>query len=168
MRWSLVKILGTKNDIDYLQILQITKMNIYLDIDGVLLINDQNPAKHTQEFIAYVLNHFPDTTYWLTTHCQGDAMTPIEHVRHLFDAKTVDLMKKIKPTEWHLHKTNALDFSKPFLWFDDDCFDSEREVLIRHGVLDNWIEVDLRKDENQLRRFISSFPIPVTKSGITI
>jgi hypothetical protein len=134
-------------------------MNIYLDIDGVLLANDSNLAKHAQEFLSYVLERFPDTTYWLTTHCRGDAMTPIEHVGHLFDAKTVELMSKIKPTRWDVSKTDAIDFSMPFLWFDDDCFDFEREVLIKHGVLDNWIEVDLRKDEDQLQKFITSFPV---------
>ncbi len=136
-------------------------MNIYLDIDGVLLANEENLAKHAEEFLAYVLERFPDTTYWLTTHCQGDAMTPIEHVGHLFDAKTVELMKQIKPTVWHLHKTNAIDFTRPFLWFDDDCFSAERLELLKHGVFDNWIEVDLRRDEDQLQKFINSFPIPV-------
>ena|ERR1035437_10280747 len=136
-------------------------MNIYLDIDGVLLANDSNLAKHAQEFLSYVLERFPDTTYWLTTHCRGDAMTPIEHVGHLFDAKTVELMSKIKPTRWDVSKTDAIDFSTPFLWFDDDCFDFEREVLIKHGVLDNWIEVDLRKDEDQLQKFITSFPVSI-------
>jgi len=136
-------------------------MNIYLDIDGVLLANEQNLANHAQEFLSYVLNRFPDTTYWLTTHCKGDALTPIEHVGHLFDAKTVELMKRIKPTNWDVFKTDAIDFAVPFLWFDDDCFDFERQTLIKHGVLNNWIEVNLRNDEDQLQRFIDSFPIPI-------
>jgi hypothetical protein len=138
-------------------------MNIYLDIDGVLLANDSNQARYASEFLSYVLERYPDTTYWLTTHCQGDAMTPIRHVGHLFDAKTVELMKKIKPTNWDVAKTDAIDFSKPFLWFDDDCFDFEREVLVQHGVLDNWIKVDLRRDEYQLQKFILSFPLPVSE-----
>lgn len=137
--------------------------NIYLDIDGVLLANERNQAQHAQEFLSYVLEHYPDTTYWLTTHCKGDALTTIQHVGHLFDAVTVELMKKIKPTNWDIAKTDGIDFSTPFLWFDDDCFDFEQQVLIQHGAFENWIEVNLTKDEHQLQKFIHSFPLPVSE-----
>ena len=135
--------------------------NIYLDIDGVLLANEENLAPYAEEFLAHVLERYPDTTYWLTTHCQGDSLTPIEHVGHLFSQKSVELMKKIKPTSWTVAKTESIDFDKPFLWFDDDLFPDERKDLIRHGVLDNWIEVNLRKNESQLKSFLDSFPLPV-------
>ena len=137
------------------------KTNIYLDIDGVLLANERNPARYAHEFLDYVLKHFPNTTYWLTTHCKGDAVTPIQHIGHLFDAKTLELMKKVKPTNWDTSKTDAIDFSNPFLWFDDDCFDFERKVLIQHGVLDNWIEGDEGVSFYQLQKFMTSFPLPV-------
>jgi len=137
------------------------KCNIYLDIDGVLLANDLNPAEHAPEFLEYVLTNFPDTTYWLTTHCQGDANVPIQHIGHLFDAETVELMKKIKPTTWDTAKTRAIDFSKPFLWFDDDMFYEEKQTLLKHDVFDNLIKVDLSKDPDQLGKFITSFPLPV-------
>lgn len=136
--------------------------NIYLDIDGVLLANDLNPANHAPEFLKYVLTNFPDSTYWLTTHCQGDANVPIQHIGHLFDTETVELMKNIKPTTWDLAKTRAIDFSQPFLWFDDDLFYEEKESLIEYGLLDNWVQVDLSKNPDQLQNFINSFPIPAT------
>jgi ADP-ribosyl-[dinitrogen reductase] hydrolase len=139
------------------------KPNIYLDIDGVLLANDKHPANYVHDFLKYILTNYPDTTYWLTTHCQGDANRPIQDVGHLFNTETVELMKKIQPTTW-LHspsKTSAIDFTKPFLWFDDDLFISERNELIEHSALDNWIEVDLKKDPNQLGKFLQSFPTPI-------
>jgi len=37
--------------------------NIYLDIDGVLLANDTNPAKYADEFIKYILTKYPVSTY---------------------------------------------------------------------------------------------------------
>lgn len=135
-------------------------MNIYLDIDGVLLANDLNPARHANEFLRYVIKKYPDSTYWLTTHCQGDASVPIQHIGHLFEPDVVELMKMIKPTTWDLAKTRAIDFSHPFLWFDDDLFYEEKQDLIKHNVLDNWIEVDLTKNQNQLLNFINSFPLP--------
>lgn len=137
--------------------------NIYLDIDGVLLVNDKHLANYAPEFIKYCLTKYPDSTYWLTTHCQGDANRPIQDVGHLFDSETVALMKKIKPTTWlnSPSKTSAIDFTQPFLWFDDDLFISERNELIDHNALENWIEVDLRKDPNQLGKFLQSFPTPI-------
>lgn len=137
-------------------------MNIYLDIDGVLLANDLNPASHASEFLKVVLERYPDSTYWLTTHCQGDSNTPIQHIGHLFDEETGALMRKIKPTTWDLAKTRAIDFSQPFLWFDDDIFHEEKQTLLKHDALDSWIEVDLRKDPNQLQKFVVSFPLPVS------
>ena len=134
--------------------------NIYLDIDGVLLANDLTPANHAADFLKKVLREYPYTTYWLTTHCQGDASVPIQHIGHLFDKETVELMKQIKPTTWETAKTRAIDFTKAFLWFDDDLFHEEKQTLIEHGVLDNWIEVDLSKDPDQLAKFVASFPIP--------
>lgn len=131
-----------------------------MDIDGVLLANDLSPAKYSNEFLRYLLKEYPDTTYWLTTHCYGDASVPIQHIGHLFEADVVELMKTIKPTSWETAKTRAIDFSKPFLWFDDDMFYEEKITLNQHKALDNWIEVDLAKDEDQLLKFVQSFPIP--------
>lgn len=134
--------------------------NIYLDIDGILLANDLNPANHASDFIKYVLEHYPDSTYWLTTHCEGDATVPTRHIGHLSPEDTVEFMKKTKPTKWQTAKTRAINFNEPFLWFDDDLFYEEKEELIKHDALDNWIEVDLSKNPNQLAQFISSFPLP--------
>jgi len=136
-------------------------MNIYLDIDGVLLANNLHPANYASEFLEHVLTNFPDSTYWLTTHCQGDATVPIRHIGHLFDDKTVELMRKIKPTSWDMAKTSGIDFSKPFLWFDDDLFSGEKQDLINNNAIDNWIEVNLSKDPDMLAKFINSFPIPI-------
>lgn len=137
-------------------------INIYLDIDGVLLANELNPAKHAPEFIEYVLTNYPESTYWLTTHCQGNADIPLQHIGHLFDNKTNGLMKNIKPTSWDSSKTQAIDFTKPFLWFDDDLYPEERTDLRLHGVEDNFIHIDLAGDPKQLGKFIKSFPVPIS------
>lgn len=134
-------------------------MNIYLDIDGVLLVNDNNLANFAHEFLVYVTSRFP--TYWLTTHCRGDISYTHEFLKRTFPAKTLEIAKKILPTNWRTNKTEAIDFTKPFLWFDDDLFEGEREELIKHHVFDNWIEVDFKKDINYLQKFLTSFPIPI-------
>ena len=42
-------------------------MNVYLDIDGVLLANEKSAANYADEFLQAVLAAYPDSTYWLTT-----------------------------------------------------------------------------------------------------
>jgi hypothetical protein len=138
--------------------------NIYLDIDGVLLANDKNPAKHADDFIKYVIGNYP--VYWLTTHCKADDNYAAELLERYFSEETMKYIRKIKPTTWNTWKTEAIDFSKPFLWFDDDLFEKERLELEKYGVLENWIEADIRKNEDALGTFLASFPIPIDKITI--
>ena len=136
-------------------------MNVYLDIDGVLLINESNVAPYADEFLQTVLAKYPNNTHWLTTHCWKGENRAVDKLSAYLAPKTVVLIKTIKPTEWDEWKTDAIDFSQPFLWFDDDLYPEERAELIKHDVLDNRIEVDLNKDPNQLQKFITSMPLPV-------
>lgn len=131
-------------------------MNIYLDIDGVILANDKNPAKGADRFIKYVVENYP--TYWLTTHCKDEDNYAAELLEKYFSEETMKYVRKIKPTNWNTWKTEGIDFSLPFLWFDDDLFEKEKIELEKHGVLENWIKVDLRKNENALNAFLTSFP----------
>lgn len=140
------------------------QVNVYLDIDGVLLANDLNAANFVHEFLQKATSPEYDT-YWLTTHCKGDANTAVKRLSLVFPAETMELLKDIKPTNWDTNKTEAIDFSKPFLWFDDDLFYGEKQTLIEHHALDNWIGVDLSKDPSQLSKFINSFPMPVQVEG---
>ncbi len=134
-------------------------MNIYLDIDGVLLANDYNAANHVYEFLEKV-NLTGGKVYWLTTHCQGDATTAVNRLSRVFPRNILNLTKTFLPTSWKQAKTEAIDFSEPFLWFDDDLFDDERAELEKHNALDNWIGVDLAKNPDKLRDFVESFPLP--------
>ena len=53
--------------------------NIYLDIDGVLLANEENLSIGAVEFIKYAVEYFD--VYWLTTHCmRGDPTHAIEYL----------------------------------------------------------------------------------------
>lgn len=131
-------------------------MNIYLDIDGVILANDKEPARHVHEFLDYVVKNYP--VYWLTTHCRGDASYTIHHLSHWLDQETLTLAAKVHPTNWEMSKTEAIDWKTPFLWFDDQLFDFEKEDLIKHQVLDSWIEVDFSKDPDQLQKLTQNFP----------
>lgn len=124
-------------------------MNIYLDIDGVLLANESNLAEGALEFIKYAADNFE--VYWLTTHCMnGDPAHAIEYVARVEQEDLRPWLKKFKPTVWSLKKTDAIDFTKPFFWYDDDCYSEERKVLMENNALNSWIEVDLRKYPDQM------------------
>lgn len=131
-------------------------MRIYLDIDGVLLANDKQPARYAKEFLKYLTDKH--NVYWLTTHCKSDAEYTVNFIKRFFDEETLGFLRKIKPTNWFTLKTEAIDFTSDFLWFDDFIFDSEKEALIRNDALDRWIEIDLSKNINQLKDIVDKFP----------
>jgi lipid-A-disaccharide synthase-like uncharacterized protein len=127
-------------------------MNIYLDIDGVLLTKSGNQSNFVKQFLEHVVkNH---KVYWLTTHCKGDAIFTIRFMERFFDEKTIELMKNILPTSWETLKTEAIDFSKSFLWFDDNVFNAEKEILKQHNCIDSLIEINLEKDQDQLSKYL--------------
>lgn len=130
-------------------------MNIYLDIDGVLLINDKYSTKHVYEFLKYLSEKH--TLYWLTTHCRGNALYTCDLLKRFFDEKTMTIIESILPTYWEINKTEAIDFTKPFLWFDDYLFKEEKTTLIKNNCLNSWVEIDLSKDSDQLLKLIDLY-----------
>lgn len=122
---------------------------LYLDIDGVLLANETNLAIGASDFIKYAAENFE--VYWLTTHCMDGT---VEHAIEYLQRGTADdlqpWLKTFRPVTWSIKKTEAIDFSKPFLWFDDDCYSDEKLDLREHGALNSWIEVDLAKYPDQM------------------
>ena len=126
-------------------------MNIYLDIDGVLLANENSAANYADEFLQAVLAAYPDSTYWLTTHnWRGENRTKEVLAPHL-KPETVPLLDKIKPSVWNEMKTDGINFSEKFIWLDDDLWQDELKVLERHNATDNFILIDLQKNPNQLK-----------------
>ena len=127
------------------------KPTLYIDIDGVLLANESNLAEGAADFIRYVADNFE--VYWLTTHCMnGDPKWAVEYVNRVSDEDLSPWLKKFKPTTWSIAKTDAIDMTKPFLWFDDDCFEDEQKALAEAGVPDSWVTVDLSKKQDQMVR----------------
>ena len=127
------------------------KPSLYIDIDGVLLANEENLTIGAIEFIKYAADNFE--VYWLTTHCMnGDPTHAIEYVQRTTDEDLRPYLGKFKPTTWSLMKTDAIDFTKPFLWFDDDCYSGERLALKENDAFNSWIEIDIAKYSNQLQQ----------------
>ncbi len=123
-------------------------MNIYLDIDGVI-INDGKPANGLKEFLEYVTEHF--NCYWLTTHCAGGGNRVDEHLKNFLPNELLVLTKKIQPNDWNKLKTDGIDFGQPFLWLDDWLPIAEKRGLEQNNCLQNCIQIDLRTNPDQLQ-----------------
>jgi len=132
-------------------------LRIYLDIDGVLL-DGENPADGADEFLEFVTSTYPGDVYWLSGRCQGDATATVAQIADLFDADTVERISEIHATDWATSKTEAIDFSNDFLWFDDVLDLLDEQLLSNHGVLDRFILIELHEQPDQLRRLTDKFP----------
>lgn len=126
-------------------------MNIYLDIDGVLLANENSLAPYAEEFLNTILDRYPNTTYWLTTHCWQGENRVAEVLSPYLSPELADRIMQIQPTEWGEAKTDAIDFSKPFLWFDDDLYPEEKAALVANDAIGSWIGIDITKDPDRLK-----------------
>lgn len=133
-------------------------IDIYLNVDGVLLGSNSRPSNYSREFLKHIVPNFD--TYWLSSRAKGENFAVIKELSLVFEPKIIELISRVRPTRWSFAKTQAIDFSRPFLWFDDELVVHERLELIKNNVLESWIEVDLAKDESRLADFLVRFPQP--------
>ena len=125
-------------------------MNIYLDVDGVLLKHHGTLANHADEFLAAMV-HSDHPVHWLTTRCRdGDSSAVVALLGRLVQRSTVELLTSIKPTSWETSKLEVIDLRSPFIWFDDQPLQFEIEELQECGLLDRWVKVDLLSEPEQL------------------
>ena len=125
-------------------------MNIYLDVDGVLLNHDGTLANHADEFLAAMV-HSGHPVHWLTTRCrEGDSSAVVAVLGRLVQPSTVELLASIKPTSWATSKLEAIDLRSPFIWIDDQPLQFEIEELQECGLLERWVKVDLLSEPDQL------------------
>lgn len=132
-------------------------MRIYLDVDGVLVTNG-SPAPHAEEFVRFLTKEYP--VFWLSTYCQGDPGIIHGLLKQFFSPEAVEYVKKITPTNWQVYKTEAIDFSVPFLWFDDNPSEGEKRELAERGALSSWVPVNLKENPEQLLLFTTSLLVP--------
>jgi hypothetical protein len=135
-------------------------MNIYLDIDGVLLHKDGTPANGAAYFLKFITDNFD--CYWLTTHCNGDARTAVNYLKGKLSNETIALLGEIKPTNMTALKTDQIDFSREFIWLDDYVMQSERAILEEKGCLNSLFEINLTADPNSLNRLMKKIANLIT------
>jgi len=127
-------------------------MNVYLDIDGVLLVNETHAANYADEFLQTILTRYPNSTYWLTTHNWSGENRAKEVLAPYLKSETVKLLDKIQPTAWDELKTDAINFDEDFLWFDDDLWPDELKALEAHEAAEQFILVKLDEDPDMLKK----------------
>jgi len=126
-------------------------MNLFIDIDGVLLgkcPNTKQPiiANHATELLKVGLKKFD--CYWLTTHCKGSAETAVDYLRPYADDEFLSLIQQIRPTNFKTFKIEAL--FGDFLWIDDQPTAYEFQFLDENNLLDCWLQVNTRQNINDL------------------
>lgn len=130
-------------------------MNIYLDIDGVLLANETSASEGADEFLHAILKKYPNSTYWLTTHNWKGENRAKDVLSPYLEPETVALIDSIKPSEWGELKTDAIDFSQEFLWFDDDLWPEELAVLEENNATHRFVMIDLTKNPLQIKQLVA-------------
>lgn len=124
-------------------------MNIYLDIDGVLLTKDGKAAPHVQEFLEKMSEKHQ--LYWLTTHCKGNSDNAILQLFQKVPAEALAVVQEIRATNWRTWKTEAIDWTQDFIWLDDYIFIAEQMALEEQNAVEKFIKVDLENNPNQLK-----------------
>lgn len=124
-------------------------MNIYLDIDGVLIdTKEYKPMPYLKEFLTIVFNISNGEVYWLSTHTHdGDNTSPLNYFKPIVDSDIYLMLEKIKPSKWYSLKTEGIDLKSDFLWFDDVIFQAEYNFLESIGKEDCLIKVENNLDE---------------------
>lgn len=133
---------------------------LYIDIDGVIL-GKKSPtdirislANSAAEFLKFCISNFE--CYWLTTHCKdGKIQSIVDVMSRYADDGALSLISSIKPAVWNTLKTEAIDFESDFYWIDDSPMAGEIEVLKEHNAINRLIQVDTRKNCNDLKRVLS-------------
>jgi hypothetical protein len=130
-----------------------SKLLLYLDIDGTLLNKNGTPANGASELIKYCVENFD--THWLTTHCKGDSEITFRHIKRFFPEETHTYLKQIKATNWGALKTDALDFSKDFIWLDDYLLQTEYLILEKNKVEHKHLMIYLEENPYQLEEILT-------------
>lgn len=129
-------------------------MDLYLDINGVLIDNRGEPARHLTEFMAWATrNH---ACFWLSTICRGQDDC-LGYLRDRIPSQALGYAKQVLPTAWDAYKTEAVVWDRDFRWIDDYLSDQKKHELEKHGALSKFVLVDLDRNPNQLREIIQTF-----------
>lgn len=64
------------------------------------------------------------------------------------------MYQTFKPTSWEVLKTDGIDLDSDFVWFDDNLFESEKNVLESYYVLDSFIQNEPQRPRYGKKAFL--------------
>jgi len=145
------------------------KTKLYLDIDGVVLgqVSRNDPtivlAKYIKDFLEFCTSNFD--CYWLTTHCKDDnSDNVIKYLSKYSDDLTLEYFQKIKPSKWTTLKTEAIELTSDFYWIDDAPLSVERDILNKHNKSKSLIQINTRKNQDDLLKAIGLLKVELSVS----
>jgi len=111
-----------------------TSIDLYLDLDGVILRRtghigfngrvEFDVAPGAMEFLSWAVANF--NCYWLTSRSHDGTHDEIERAFRFaiptnnMAAETKKLIRAIRPTQWGAEKVSGIDLSRDFYWIDDN------------------------------------------------
>ncbi|MDF7826002.1 hypothetical protein P4B35_18370 [Pontiellaceae bacterium B12227] len=131
------------------------KTKMYIDVDGVLLVKIGRKvqlAYKAEEFIRFAVSHYD--CYWLTILCRGDTETVLRNLRQYVDDETFRDLCRIKPTDYQLLKTEAIDPDEEFIWVENELFQAEIQWLEDHDKMASWYLVKPSMDFDALHELL--------------
>lgn len=126
-------------------------MNIYLNIEGILLVNGGTLANHADAFLQAVLTKYPDATYWLTPNDEARREKTKALLTSQLKPETAGLLDKIKVAQWSGAESEAVNFEQDFLWFGNELWPEDLKALEKHEVTERFILIDLDKNPDILQ-----------------
>ncbi len=131
-------------------------MNIYIEINGVILQEDAELAKYADQFLQSVLSKYPTSTYWLLPQAETGAVTSLLENPYLSET-TQALLASAQLLTWDELKTEAIELDKDFLWFGNEIWPDELKLLEDKNLSQQFVLVDLHKDPDMLEKLTTIF-----------
>jgi hypothetical protein len=103
------------------------KPDLYLDVDGVLLFY--------HEYNHFLLNFIADNVekfhrlFWLSAWTHNGDSDQLLKAHPIFE-----IIQNIKAVKWNELKTEAIDWSRPFVWIEDGILVAEREIFNQRAI----------------------------------
>lgn len=124
-------------------------MNLYLDIDGVIL-HQSKASVHADDFLQLIAHNWPHSTYWISSYAKQGKVILHNLLQPYLKPKTMHMIETFQIASWRNLKTDAINFKQPFLWFDDTLYPEEEKILKHYSAEQCYRPIRLHSDPHQL------------------
>jgi hypothetical protein len=127
-------------------------LTLYLDVDGVIVGRNHSGKMvlipDIEKILLYTRKNF--RCFWLTTHGRHNTEDVLRYLTPYSEHIDLSLFDHIKTVRWNTLKTEAIDFSRPFIWIDDQPLRAEIDILKQNRCLGFWLYVDTYRNIRDL------------------